>query len=85
MSHIALFLIRENFNPRREYAVYAYLNTNEQFMVCLGTEKKCQQFIKKKLRWQAISQWIGYLVAGTLGAVLAAVITVVLTRVFLGN
>ena len=38
--------------------------------VCQGPEKKCKRFIKRKLRWQSISQWIGYLVAGGLGAVL---------------
>ena len=39
-------------------------------LVYRGTEKKCQRFIKRKLRWQFISQWIGYLVAGGVGAVL---------------
>ena len=35
-----------------------------------GTAKKCKWFIKRKLFWQSLSQWIGYLVAGGLGAVL---------------
>ena len=39
-----------------------------------GTEKQCERFIKWTLRWQAISQWIGYLVAGGLGAVLAVLL-----------
>lgn len=68
----------------REYAVGAYLDTSKMagtpqlglgqdqafVFVYVGTLKKCKKFIKKKLRWQSISQWIGYLVAGGLGAVL---------------
>ena len=39
-------------------------------LVYEGTEKKCARFINRKLRLQSISQWIGYLVAGGVGAVL---------------
>ena len=39
-----------------------------------GTEKQCERFIKWTLRWRGISQWIGYLVAGGLGAVLAVLL-----------
>lgn len=48
-----------------------------------GTHEECEQFIEEKIRQQTISEWIGYLVAGSVGAVLAAVITVVLTLLFL--
>lgn len=68
-----------------DHEVYAFLDASEgQFtsskldtaqiqasvLVYEGTEKKCKRFIKRKLRRQSISQWIGYLVAGGLGAVL---------------
>ena len=35
-----------------------------------GTEKQCKRFINRKLLRQFISQWLGYLVAGCVGAVL---------------
>ena len=86
-----------NSETNETYGVEVYLNASEKaittprlglsqdqtsVLVYRGTEKKCQQFIIRKLRRQSISQWIGYLVAGGLGAVLAAVLTVVLTGVF---
>ena len=40
-----------------------------------GSEKQCVGFIKRKLRWQTIYQWLGYLVAGGIGAVLTYFLT----------
>ena len=86
------------FKIHEIHEVTAFLDTSEgQFIpskldteqvqasvsVYAGTEKKCKRFIKRKLRRQSISQWVGYLVAGGLGAVFAAVLTVVLTHLFL--
>ena len=100
ITHFALRQIpTPNTETNETYGVEASLDTSESHiqprremtqvqtsvLVYRGTEKKCKQFIKKKLRQQFISQWIGYLVAGTLGAVIAAVLTVMLTRMFLGN
>lgn len=91
MNHITHFTIRTLPSPipskekNTIYGVKVYLDAQDKtgVLVYRGTEKKCQQFIKKQLRRQAISQWIGYLVAGGLGAVFAAVLTVVLTHLFL--
>ena len=68
-----------------DHEVYAFLDASEEaphssqhefsqgqayLKVYSGSYKKCKRFIKKKLRWQSVSQWIGYLVAGGVGAVL---------------
>ena len=68
-----------------DHEVYAFLDasagqfTSSKFdnaqvqasvLVYEGTKKKCARFINRKLRLQSIYQWIGYLVAGGVGAVL---------------
>ena len=48
------------------------LNLKEQawIIVYQGTHEECEQFIKDQIGLQAAWQWIGYLVAGGVGAVL---------------
>ena len=76
----------DNFDNRlSSHGVYAFLDASEEpphspqhefsqdqvyLIVYRGSYKKCVRFINRKLRLQSISQWIGYLVAGGLGAVL---------------
>ena len=86
LTHITHFKIEDsNASANTPCDVVAYLDANHigynprehevvegQAFVTVkrGTAKKCKWFIKRKLLWQFISQWIGYLVAGGLGAVL---------------
>ena len=86
INHITHFEIELSNNTAiKPYDVVAYLDTEtighnprkgeivegQAFVtVKRGTEKQCKRFIKKKLCLQFISQWIGYLVAGGVGAVL---------------
>ena len=86
INHITHFEIKLSNNPTiKPYDVVAYLDTEtighdpregkevegQAFVtVKRGTEKQCKWFIKRKLCRQFISQWLGYLVAGGLGAVL---------------
>ena len=85
ITHFALRQIPSpNSETNEIYGVEAYLDASESHiqprrestqiqtsvLVYRGSEKKCQRFIKRKVRSQSISQWIGYLVAGGLGAVL---------------
>lgn len=99
MNHITHFKIKLSNGPTRiPYDVVAYLDAfnigrepregeevegQASVTVHRGTHEECEQFIEEKIRQQTISEWIGYLVAGSVGAVLAAVITVVLTLLFL--
>ena len=73
-----------NSETNETYAVEAYLDASEKpinprfqmtqdqasVLVYRGTMKKCTRFIKRKLLRQSVGQWIGYLVAGGVGAVL---------------
>ena len=83
INHITHFSLSEPyFHNRVEFEAYAFLDASHepprnefsQDQVYLkmygGSYKKCERFIKNKLRWQSVSQWIGYLVAGGVGAVL---------------
>ena len=85
ITHFAIReLPTPNSEINETYAVEAYLNANDshiqprremtqvqaRVLVYRGSEKRCKGFIKKKLFWQSLHQWIGYLVAGGLGAVL---------------
>ena len=42
-------------------------------MVFQGTYEECEEFIKEQLLLQSAWQWIGYLVAGGVGAVLTLI------------
>ena len=68
-----------------DHEVYAFLDTSAgQFtsskldnaqvqasvLVYEGTHEECEQFIKEQIGLQTAWQWIGYLVAGGVGAVL---------------
>lgn len=95
INHITHFEIKVSNNPAiKPYDVVAYLDTEtighdpregktvegQTFVtVKRGTYEECKRFIKRKLRKQFISQWIGYLAAGGLGAVLAAALTLIFT------
>ena len=81
MNHVTHFDI-DPIPGTQSYIVQAFLSTSKSVnttssrqdqvfvVVYQGTTKKCRKYIKRKLRWQAISQWVGYLVAGGVGAVL---------------
>ena len=90
INHITHLEIKLSKNSKiKPYDVVAYLDTEtighdpregkevegQAFVtVKRGTEKQCQRFTKNKLRLQCLSQWIGYLVAGGLGAVLTSLL-----------
>ena len=72
-------------DPLAKYGVDAYLDVSQKALTSMraefgqdqasvlvyrGTERKGQRFIKQKLLWQSLWKWIGYLVAGGVGAVL---------------
>ena len=43
--------------------------------VCKGTKDECEQFIKDKTFLQSAYEWIGYVVAGGVGAILTLIFT----------
>ena len=73
-----------NTETNETYGVEAYLDTSESHiqprremtqvqtsvLVYRGTSEECEQFIREKIGLQAAWQWVGYLVAGGVGAVL---------------
>ena len=88
INHITHFSIVEptydNRIPDHEVIVFLDASANytlepepdqASLTVYQGSYKKCKRFIKNKLRWQSVSQWIGYLVAGGVGAVLTLIFT----------
>ena len=48
------------------------LNLQEQafIIVCQGTYEKCNDFVERQISLQTAYQWLGYIVAGGIGAVL---------------
>ena len=86
INHITHFEIKLSNNPTiKPYDVVAYLDTEtighdpregkevegQAFVtVKRGTHEECEQFIKEQIGLQTAWQWIGYLVAGGVGAVL---------------
>lgn len=44
-----------------------------RIIVCQGTEEECEQFIAEKTYLDEAFQWIGYLVAGGIGAILTRI------------
>lgn len=86
MNHITHFSIKLSGDPPEiRYDVVAYLNASHEGLdprqheivdgqafitVKRGTHEECEEFIKEKLFLQSAWQWIGYLVAGGVGAVL---------------
>ena len=74
--------------PKIRYDVVAYLNASDEGLsprqheivegqafitVKRGTCEECEEFIKERLLLQSALQWIGYLVAGGVGAVLTLI------------
>ena len=86
MNHITHFKIKLSNNTAiQPYDVVAYLDTEtighdpregkevegQAFVtVHRGTHEECEQFITEQIGLQTAWQWIGYLVAGGVGAVL---------------
>ena len=86
INHITHFSIEVGNDPVRiPYDVVAYLDASNigreprqhkvvegQAFVTVkrGTHEECEQFIKEQIGLQTAWQWIGYLVAGGVGAVL---------------
>ena len=86
INYITHFEIELSNNPAiKPYDVVAYLDASHigydprpgevvegQAFVTVkrGTYEECEQFIKEQIFLQAAYQWLGYLVAGGVGAVL---------------
>ena len=76
---------------RNNNLVYAYLDSNEirwspnqhsfwnsdqaRILVCQGSKEECEQFIVEQQQLESAFQWIGYVVAGGIGAVLTYFLT----------
>lgn len=54
------------FSPRK----FDDIQDQASLTVYQGTYEECEQFIKEQIGLQAAWQWVGYLVAGGVGAVL---------------
>ena len=74
----------------KTHSVYAYLDAGEsgiyaprqsppqvqiRIPVCQGTGEECQVFIKEQTFLESAYQWLGYLVAGVLGAIITVIFT----------
>ena len=91
MNHVTHFTIEQGLPPHHIiFSVYAYLDTSAfristprlgpaqdqaSVKVHQGTSQECEEFIKEQLFLQSAWQWIGYLVAGGVGAVLTLIFT----------
>ena len=91
MNHITHFSIELSNAPTRiPYDVVAYLNASNKGLdprqgetvdgqafitVKRGTHEECEEFIKEQINLQTAWQWIGYLVAGGIGAILTLIFT----------
>ena len=91
MNHITHFAITQIPDSYDEsYIAEAYLDTSKMAIttprqgfaqdqarerVYQGTSQECEEFIKEQLFLQSAWQWIGYLVAGGVGAVLTLIFT----------
>ena len=69
--------------------VYAYLDTTRKrwnpntldqwdpdqarLLVCQGSKEKCVEFIDKQQFYEGLFQWVGYFVAGGIGAILTLI------------
>ena len=85
MNHITHFSIVETqivetgeplYNE--PYSVHTYLSDDPEeygIRVCEGNMEECKEFIKEQLLLQSTYQWIGYLVAGGVGAVITLLFT----------
>ena len=87
MKHITHFTIETDDEPFRKgnRFVYAYLDANSRryqnrwetdqtrILVCEGSTEECEQFIVEKQLLESAFQWLGYLVAGGVGAVLTLI------------
>ena len=75
-------------NYHANYTVQAYLDASKMaftahmhrvtqnqasLIVKRGTYEECEQFIKEQLFLQSAWQWVGYLVAGGVGAILTLI------------
>ena len=89
MNHITHFTIEESNEPST-YDVVVYLDVGRNghdprqhqvvegqafITVYQGSVKECERFIRRRQKLEGFYNWLGYLVAGSLGAVLGAVIT----------
>ena len=89
MNHITHFSIKSSKPPTKiPYDVVAYLNASNEGLdpregenvdgqafitVKRGTKEECEEFVKEQLFLQSALQWVGYLVAGGVGAVLTLI------------
>ena len=46
-----------------------------RILVCQGSQEECEQFIVEQQQLESMFQWLGYLVAGGVGAVLTLIFT----------
>lgn len=87
ITHFSIKMDSEPFR-RGNNLLYAYLDTTDvswnrnsskdeqdqaRILVCQGSVEKCQQFIVEQQLLESTFQWLGYLVAGGIGAVLTLI------------
>ena len=85
MKHVTHFRIESDVPEHRGNNLgYAYLDTGSyrwdrfeqpkqdqaRILVCQGSREECEQFVVEQQLLESAFQWIGYLVAGGVGAVL---------------
>ena len=90
MKHVTHFRIESDAPERRGNNLgYAYLDTGSyrwdrfeqpkqdqaRILVCQGSREECEQFIVEQQLLESTFQWLGYLVAGGVGAVLTYLFT----------
>lgn len=89
ITHFRIVMDDDHYR-RGNNLTYAYLNTNEirmnentsedeqnqaRVLVCQGSREECILFIDRQQFLEGLFQWIGYLVAGGVGAVLTYLFT----------
>ena len=91
VTHFRIESDTPDVEPTGNNVVYAYLDSNElrwspnqnsfwnsdqaRILVCQGSQEECKQFIVEHQLLESAFQWIGYIVAGGIGAVLTYFLT----------
>ena len=88
ITHFSIEIDNEPMR-RGNHFCYAYLDTTGlgwkpnrrnqwgedqvRILVCQGSKEECEQFIVEKQLLESAFQWLGYLVAGGIGAILTLI------------
>ena len=88
ITHFSIQQVPLPYETEKTYIAYAYLNAGESGIyfpkesppqvqvhipVCQGRREECVEFIDKQKFLEGLFQWVGYLVAGGIGAVLTLI------------